>query len=489
MSYRTVSIKLARPTAVKKQALDQAMARYTRAFQALLAACRPRCQQLASRGEAPGAGLCGREQLALADAFDAQPFKDALQRDVQGLLRSYLGRRKAGYSASYPLCRAEDGDLNRILSCWNNFSCSEIYTNLDKYDTLRPVSFCRYAPGRDYSVLRGETGERYYGKVYLFNRQQALPAQPAEDVLRDIVTGQLLRDRHKRRRYLLLPLEPGDWQRQMLRQVEQGLAAPKGGWLRKEGKDYFLCMRLFYQDPAPCQPACFLGVARWEKGLCLCAWDGKSEKRQYRQLALPAGPKGQGQLCGLANQIAAWADRLSAQMVLENLGRRTDGLEDPALSAGEYRRLAALLCQRAQRAGLPEPVRVSPGGLERRCPACGQAHRGSGPQGQLFLCAACGHSQPEDQARAAALAGALVRYGRSRLRVQVVSKGNRVRFRCPALEGEWETQDGPQAVQWFCRQVEQLLAQPPEALTRRQRSVARKLAQWPRPPEGWFQFL
>ena len=39
MSYRTVSIKLARPTAVKRQAIDQAMVRYTRAFQALLAAC------------------------------------------------------------------------------------------------------------------------------------------------------------------------------------------------------------------------------------------------------------------------------------------------------------------------------------------------------------------------------------------------------------------------------------------------------------------
>ncbi len=489
MSYRTVSIKLARPTAVKRQAIDQAMVRYTRAFQALLAVCRPQCQQMAGQGGTHSAALCGREQLALADIFEAQPFKDALQRDVQGLLRSYLGRRKAGYPASYPLCRAEDGDLSRILSRWNNFSCSEIYTNLDKYDTLRPVSFCRYGAGRDYSVLRSEKGERYYGKVYLFNRQQALPAQPAEDILRDIVTGQVLRDRHKRRRYLLLPLEPGDWQRRLLRDAEQGLALPKGGWLRKQGKDYFLCMRLFYQDPVPCPPACFLGVARWEKGLCLCAWDGVSEQRQYRQLSVPPGPKSQGQLCSLANQVAAWADQLSAQMVLENLGRRTDGLEDPALSAGEYRRLAELLGQRAQRAGLPEPVRVSPNRLERRCPVCGQAHRGSGLQGQLFLCAACGYSQPAGQARAAALAGALERYGRSRLRVQVVRKGSRVRFRCPALEREWETEDSPQAAQWFCQQVERLLSQPPDSLTRRQRSVARKFAQWPRPPEGWFQFV
>ena len=33
--------------------------------------------------------------------------------------------------------------------------------NLDIYDTLRPVSFCRYAGGRDYSILRGEKGRRY----------------------------------------------------------------------------------------------------------------------------------------------------------------------------------------------------------------------------------------------------------------------------------------------------------------------------------------
>ena len=65
MSYRTVSIKLAWPTAVKRQAIDQAMVRYTRAFQALLAACRPQCQQMAGQGGTYSAALCGREQLAL----------------------------------------------------------------------------------------------------------------------------------------------------------------------------------------------------------------------------------------------------------------------------------------------------------------------------------------------------------------------------------------------------------------------------------------
>ena len=158
MSYRTVTIKLLTPTAKKRQVLEEAQRRYSMALEAILRACRPYSRQAEEEGKL---FFCPREVLKKADAFEAQPFKDALQRDAQGLVRGYLTRKKREKRSTYPVCRTEKEDLERILSDWDNFSPSEIYTNLDKYDTLRPVSFCRYAGGRDYSILRGEKGRRY----------------------------------------------------------------------------------------------------------------------------------------------------------------------------------------------------------------------------------------------------------------------------------------------------------------------------------------
>ena len=197
MSYRTVTIKLLPPTAKKRQVLEEAQRRYSMALEAILRACRPYSSQAEKEGKQ---FFCPREVLKKADAFEAQPFKDALQRDAQGLVRGYLTRKKREKRSSYPVCRTENEDLERILSDWDNFSPSEIYTNLDKYDTLRPVSFCRYAGGRDYSILRGEKGRRYYGKVYLLNRQGALEWAPSEDYLTDIYTGEILREKRGKRR-------------------------------------------------------------------------------------------------------------------------------------------------------------------------------------------------------------------------------------------------------------------------------------------------
>lgn len=110
MSYRTITIKLLRPTGAKKRLMDDAMDRYAQAFEALLRACRPLCR--------PGAAakdLCPRSVLPVVDAFGCQPFKDALQQEVQGVLRSYLARIQKGYRAHYPLTRTDEEDLRRIF--------------------------------------------------------------------------------------------------------------------------------------------------------------------------------------------------------------------------------------------------------------------------------------------------------------------------------------------------------------------------------------
>lgn len=486
MSYRTISIKLLRPTAAKGALLDDAMRRYTGAFEALLRASRPACQRLAQAGEGSAYSLCPAPVLSLADAYDAQPFKDALQRDVRAVLRTYLGRKWAGRPAEYPMCCTSDEDIQEILSKSGNFSCSEIYTNLAKYDTLRPVSFCRYDQGRDYSLLRGENSRRYYCKVYLLNRQHAVAASPAEDYLRDLVAGEVLRDRHAKRRYLLLPLEIGAWQQKHLLEVERGIALPKNALLHRKGKSYYLSVRLYYQDPAPCLPACTLGVARTDAGLSLCAGE---KGARFTALPVGPGPQSEAALCRLANQVCAAADRLSAQMVVENLSRSGDGAEHPALSAGEYQRLVRLLRARAARAGLPPPVAVSAAGLCQRCPACGAWRRGNVAPGGLFLCLACGHAQPLEQVGSANLAGALERYRSAKLRVRVTRVAGRVKFDCPALELKLATKEGPRAADWFVQQVKTLLAQPEERLTGRQKSVKHKLESAPEPPGGWFYYV
>ena len=477
MSYRTITIKLLRPTGAKKRLMDDAMDRYAQAFEALLRACRPLCR--------PGAAakdLCPRSVLPVVDAFGCQPFKDALQQEVQGVLRSYLARIQKGYRAHYPLTRTDEEDLRRIFSNSGNFSCSEIYTNLQKYDTLRPVSFCRYAAGRDFSLLKSENSKRYYCKLYLLNRQNAIEAPASDDYLQDIITGQMLRDRHGRRRYLLLPLDAGKWQKQHLQEVERGVALPKNAVLRRRGKEYDLCVRLEYRDPAPCAPACTLGVARSGSGVCLCIHGGGQDR--FQQMERPPGPQG---LPVLANRICTLADRLSAQIVAADLSRWTDGAAGASMPAHEYQKLMALLGQRAVRAGLPPVVAVSPQGIGQRCPACGVLRRLPAGVGGLILCVSCGHVQPKQQLGAANLARALERYGRTQLRVRESHGAGKVCFDCPALALHLETEEGPQARQWFVQQVMQRLEQPETPLTSRQKSILHKLAQ-PPPAGGWFRF-
>ena len=53
---------------------------------------------------------------------------------------------------------------------------------------------------------------------------------------------------------------------------------------------------------------------------------------------------------------------------------------------------------------------------------------------------------------------------------------------CPALALHLETEEGPQARQWFVQQVMQRLEQPETPLTSRQKSILHKLAQ--PPPAG-----
>ena len=102
MSYRTITIKLLRPTGAKKRLMDDAMDRYAQAFEALLRACRPLCR--------PGAAakdLCPRSVLPVVDAFGCQPFKDALQQEVQGGAAQLFGTHPKGISG--PLSPHTDG--------------------------------------------------------------------------------------------------------------------------------------------------------------------------------------------------------------------------------------------------------------------------------------------------------------------------------------------------------------------------------------------
>lgn len=482
MSYRTVTIKLLPPTAKKRQVLEEAQRRYSMALEAILRACRPYSRQAEEEGKL---FFCPREVLKKADDFQAQPFKDALQRDAQGLVRGYLTRKKREKRSTYPVCRTEKEDLERILSDWDNFSPSEIYTNLDKYDTLRPVSFCRYAGGRDYSILRGEKGRRYYGKVYLLNRSGALEWAPSEDYLTDICTGEILREKRGKRRYLLLPLDAGAWQREHLLQVEKGLAVPKNALLFEKNGAYYLSVRLWYRDPVPCSPACTLGVGRTEKGLCLCAWDGEKEEFWHMEPA----EEGKDALCRLAGDVCRLASRLSALLVVENTARGSKSLPGASFSLADYRFVIKLLCQRAPVLGLPSPVPIAGSGLYQKCPVCAQRRQGSGRQGERFFCVSCGHSQPWEQAAAAFLARSPGRYQSSRLRVKVTRVGGFLRFRCPALEVFWQVRESSQGKEWFCRRAMELLEKPDGELTPRQRSVKKKLQSAPPPEGGWFYFV
>ena len=491
MPYKTVSLKLLRPTGRKRAALDDAAERYSAAFEQLLRLLRA-CPQ-GSGKKAAYLKQMDRQVMAGLDRWNVQPFKDALKLDAAMALSAYTGRLKNGLPVHYPVSRVSQPELLKAL--WEqDLRRRDVDYLFQKLGRQRPVLFCRYAQNRDYSLLYDASTGRYYAKLYLWNLADAAswnrpPARNSSLVYLG-APGGLLKENSPHPRYLLLPLELGDWQIERLREIQKGQAVPKSGELLRRGEDYYLNVRLWY--PAGPEKECshYLGVGRGLTGELFYAVCDERGSLITSGAIKSAGVRGKNRLHKLSNRAVELADHYDCQILLANLGSRSDGLwvkehaEEPVLlSAGDYRRVVEQIAYKAELHGLKKPVLVSAAGLFQRCPACGAFKRANRMTYDKFLCVRCGYSQQLELVGAFNLARMLVVYRRSKIPVFYRRADGEIQYHCQLLNLEFHCEDSPYAPQSFRAFLMEYLEHPPE-LDRTGRSILKKLRELPDPMEG-----
>lgn len=250
MPYKTISVKLFKPTARKKQFLDDAIERYSLAFEILLRDLKDRLpdEKLSKNNIMK---LVDKEALEKVNFLNIEPFKDAIKLDLAKVISIYQGKLQSNQKTSFPITRTDKDDLNRLFS--EAFSKKQLNSAFDKYKKCRPLLFCRFDEKRDYSVLN-DSG-KYYAKLYIFNRKTAVDRQ----------------------RFLILPLNVAPWQERHLKDIENENASAKSAELISRNGCYFLNIRLWYDAPEPFKPATYIGIARGVvHDLCYSIADGKT---------------------------------------------------------------------------------------------------------------------------------------------------------------------------------------------------------------------
>jgi putative transposase len=393
--HRTVKLRLFNPSRRKREVMDLAMGRYQAALDQLLRGAQAGAEAAAEQGR--GAlwrfinGYLDQQRLLELNRWSAQPFKDAIKRQFAALLMSWYALRGRGQGA-YPEARPAGPGSGYL-------------------------HFCRCSGARDYCLLLDRDKGRYYAKMHLLTRGDApLPAPEGARPGRMEMLGGRTRLSAGPARYLLSPLSFGARQLALLQAVAQGEAELKTADLVARDGVYALHVCVAQRAPLPREALCYLGVARGTGSpLFLTVCDRQGRMRHAQALAPPEGPRAQG-LHAVANRIVALATRRQAQVVLEKLNFRGDGLylpgRSPRMSPADYMELARILGYKLPLAGLADPVLLSPARLFNTCPVCGAVSRGNRLLGSIFLCVKCGFALDADAAGSLNLSRRLIRYQR-----------------------------------------------------------------------------
>ncbi len=479
MPYKTISLKLSPPTGCKREYLDSAIERYTDAFEFLLREVAPLVEETPSKSKNGYLKLLSSEIMEKTSKFGVEPFKDALKLDVAMTLSIYSGAKHSGKKVNYPSTRTYDEDLSYLLSGGKREN-RKLSSALLKYQKIRPIFFCRFDKGRDYSLLfDGQTG-RYYAKLYLFNRGEAKKSVSKVKRLRYLSKEEeFLEDSKGKCRYLLCPLTTGDFQEKHLHEIDKRTALPKSAQLLKTENGYYLNIRFWYEPKEEQEISGYLGVSR---ALCSdlmissCSLDlqeGRS-KEIFEKTA-----KGKNRLYALANRIVSIAKKNGYQIVLENLKGRRDNLEKgdriSPLSRSDYNILCDLISYKSELCGVNKPILVSAKGIFYRCPVCRTLKNANRIEEDKFLCVNCGYVGEVNEIGAKNLARTLIDYKNNKIRVNYWKENGTIFFSQKLLDICFKSKADQYANERFYKYLQDFINTPTNQLSKKKLSVIKKL--------------
>lgn len=429
MSFQAITLKLHKPGREKRQILDEAIRNYNGGFAFLVreaAAFPGELEELYhDGGKYSLSKWVGKERGKKLNGYNVQPFKDSLKLDFAMTMSGYLELKSKGRKAGFPGAYTDSsGNL----------------TN------LRPIFFCRYDTKRDYCLLYDEEKQKYFVKLYLLNQKTARKRQRADSAKSRLVYINKGKDRletkQTRERFIILPLSFGRWQEKYLRQCLENPDMLKTARLMKRGEEYFITVSIALPQQSKLRTETYMGLSRGpEHSVCYSVTDRHGEVREHGCMQIGgksglAGMRASQELCRIANQLVRKARSYKAQVVMENLTGKMDGIhlvdfdngkDELILAKSSYKQLERLLSGKLEAQGLPRPIEVSPYGIFSTCPRCGVNTKRNMLEKGMFLCISCGEAYHMKYLGSVNLAVRLIRYHSEDIRIKVVKEENGVK--------------------------------------------------------------
>lgn len=439
---KTIILKLHRPSKAKQTIINEALINYSKAYQYLMEKAFADIEVLEKSAygyngifkASSVSKWVGKELSTELNQFHIQPFKDSLKLDFGMTLAGYLQLKYHQPEVSYPL----SGNAINLME--PSLADNEI-------DKLRPIYFCRYDTKRNYCFLYDKANNRFYVKLYLMNHSNAKPAAEYKlsvSRLRYVHKDSNFLERGKRKEtFLIVPLSFGRYQEQYLNKAVVDPDIIRTAKLYKKGADYYLAVSIDTGE-APIQKAeTFLGVTRGLKyrlnytvvdlkGMVLASGTIADHRNNPEESSLKLD-----QLHKAANNIVALADQYKSQVILQNLIDKGDHLswrsqngdeQYPACKCREYNQLTRILEYKLPEHGLPKAIKVSSVDIFHRCHGCGYHSKQNRFSKDLFLCTKCGATMNIEQLGSLNLAGKLLKYHSSRLKIKAIKSPEGVTF-------------------------------------------------------------
>ncbi|MDF3000332.1 MAG: hypothetical protein K0Q48_451 [Bacillota bacterium] len=429
MGYYTITLKLHRPSRVKREILQNAMENYTRAFDYLLRQAEDgslETEEFKAGGKYKLTKWVDKDMSARLNRFEIQPFKDSLKLDFAMTMSSYIELKDQGRKVGFP----------------GTYEDSE-----GRLKSLRPIFFCRCDINRDYCLLYDEDKNKYFVKLYLLNQRSALvrePGRAGESRLSYIHKKSQPPERNAaRERFVILPLSFGVHQEAYLKRCLDQPEMLKTARLIQKNGAFYMAVNLELPDEERLEAESFMGVSRGPgNSLSITVTDVDGTVVEVQTMVLQAGKRLRGgkppaEIYLAAKRVVEKALYYRCKVILENLAEYTDkasdldfgrGKDQRVLRKSTYQAFERILRYKLDFAGLPTPVQVSPFGIFSTCPKCGLNSKKSVTSKEMFLCVSCGAAYQLKYLGSINLSNKLIKYQKDDIKIKVINEASGIRL-------------------------------------------------------------
>lgn len=427
MGFITISLKLYKPSKVKKSIMDNALGNYSRAFDFVVDKGFDSLDILEklSQEKNPQTKIsrwCSQRFGKELNYFNIEPFKDSIIIDFATFILGFLAMKKRKPQMDKP----------------------SAFTGEMEVERYRPIYFCRTSPKRDFSILYDEERERFYLKLYLLNRNSELKRmQTSQDngLVYIHTAGGSLTATGKADRFIIVPLAFGKWQEGYLKMAMKNPAMIKTGRMKKNNKEYFFDINMEIDYPKAYKPIAYFSITRGVmEPLNYAVVDVNHKIIEEGPLIKKEELSGDNSyqfLFQIAKRICEMALKNQAAVVVEKLDYRSDYLNftdkkenfyGSAFSKEQYRKLVNILRYKVPSRGCGRIFELSPLDIFHRCPVCSMCSRKSRFGPELFICTSCATSMEVDKLGSINLARKLLKYAEGKIQIKSKIEGDGIIF-------------------------------------------------------------